>query len=200
MELTKEEKAFIKGVKQLYEALYQSFYGDSKHQLSEKWHAIPTNQFFLDILYKQVLYMRKNRMPIRFLDIGCGKGNILSFMRAIEVTDITGVEVDNLECICDKRYILNGNIFEEKFDKIIENSTLIYMYQPQKQHVNKEVCQMRKLLNHVLQHAKIGSVLVLNYVDLCGMHEYLEETSPNVYVLKNRPKDTKSNLLNESKQ
>lgn len=113
------------------------------------WGNIPINISSLRVI--DTIYKPK----FKFLDLGCGSGNVLEYAKNIGY-DVFGVEYDkSLEKYLHEYKYLIYNI-EDLDEKFFEDFDVIYSYLPLKK--NKE-----KFLKKVIKGMKINSLLYIPY-------------------------------------
>ena len=112
----------------------------------EYWGNVPITTKHLKCLYK---YFKPN---MKFLDLGCGAGNVLRFAKNIGF-DVTGVEFDKklIPYLNDYKY-LNQNI-KELDKEFYSDFDIIYSYKPLKD-------DFKDYVDLVIDSMKSGSFIV----------------------------------------
>lgn len=149
--LNKTEEKMCKLMSYYYNSMREIFYdrrGDRNRE--EEFVAIPFHSVIINILFKIIKTFPDHKS---FLDIGCGKGNILHIARALNLR-CEGIEFrtdykDFLKVFPKIHYKKAQNFnFYNEFD-------IIYLYRP-----IKEDKPLSELLSIIIKNMKKGAILI----------------------------------------
>lgn len=149
----------------------------SEEEFKDYYLAIPISSYYIDTLFKIRKLFKNNTIAPKFLDVGCGYGNVVALAKSFGF-DAYGIEIrDTYKSIHDK--ICYGRVFYTdafKFNTYKEYN-VIYLYCPIK---NPDL--MQELLIKIAKEVKKGTVICCFGT---GYYGRIEGTKLELKQLKN---------------